>query len=43
MAKECRNCGESLSKEETRYGWGDTCFICVKESASEDEIIDGGF
>ena len=41
--KECRNCAEIISEEEAEYGWGDTCFICIKESASEEEIHAGGF
>ena len=36
---ECRNCGDILNSEEKKYGWGDTCFPCVKESAGEEELF----
>lgn len=35
---ECRNCGDDLTKEERSYGWKDTCFLCIKETASEEEL-----
>jgi hypothetical protein len=39
MNKECRNCGDVLNSQEKEYGWGDTCFPCVKENAGEEELF----
>lgn len=38
MSKECRNCGEKLTYKEKLYGWGNTCFPCIEETASEEEL-----
>ncbi len=36
----CRNCGENiLSQKEKSYGWGDTCFDCIRETADQEELF----
>ena len=39
MSKECRNCEEELTQAEKSYGWEDTCFSCIRESASQEELF----
>ena len=39
MAKYCRNCEECLTTSERSYGWKDTCFDCIRETADQEELF----